>query len=106
MVRKHRAPNGALRRRIGGQLRNCRQRVLDGVVRNYRTPQGALRLGERLRKEMALTRQKAPSANRRIKTGSEHPVEQRAWRVRKHLAPNGALGHRDVFSLNIAVRKS
>ena len=63
LVRKHRAPNGALRR-----------------WRRRRTPARAGR------------RQKAPSAKRCIKTRQARVYPCPAWqRVRKHRAPKGAL---------------
>ena len=61
-VRKHRAPNGALRRRSDDS-------------------RGSIGGG----------RQKAPSAKRCIKTPSPDGRERRVYKVRKHRAPNGAL---------------
>ena len=62
-VRKHRAPKGALRPGSLAWLEYTRP-----SVRKHRAPKGALRLvarGDRLTDD---TRQKAPSAKRRIKT--------------------------------------
>ena len=64
MVRKHRAPKGALRRLIG-----LRHRDPETTVRKHRAPKGALR-HVNVVWDIALgkTRQKAPSAKRCIKT--------------------------------------
>ena len=86
-VRKHRAPNGALR-----------QSKLDDVllafsfsVRKHRAPNGALRpFRHTEHHELTDLGQKAPSAKRCIKTREPGPHPRRG-RVRKHRAPNGAL---------------
>ena len=61
LVRKHRAPKGALRRSDIG-----RGDGIDGAVRKYRAPKGALR-------------------------HSKPRLDQVLCPVRKHRAPNGAL---------------
>ena len=71
-VRKHRAPKGALRRRVGA--------VDEGHVvgvRKHRAPKGALRQQHPTDTQAGLEeRQKAPSAKRCIKTESGHVLSR------------------------------
>ena len=89
-VRKHPAPEGALRRSHG---------VLLGLrvgVRKHPAPEGALRLNRMLLQVVTLNSQKAPSTTRCIKTLAEEGLSIPAvFRVRKHPAPEGALRHSD-----------
>jgi len=62
-VRKHRAPNGALRR----QETTC-PAIHSPQVRKHRAPNGALRLAAHDVGCLVYGRQKAPSAKRCIKT--------------------------------------
>ena len=84
-VRKHRAPNGALRQRLfhawGEHF----------VVRKHRAPKGALRLNSASSTQEGRPGQKAPSAKRCIKTGSARQSHSGGRCVRKHRAPKGAL---------------
>ena len=118
LVRKHRAPKGALRLRlIAPPARSCgRSQKAPSAKRCIKT-----RLSFSSRK-CAIVGQKAPSAKRRIKTRREprrprqystgqkaprakrcikicrqRPARQPAYRVRKHRAPKGAL-RRNVLS--------
>ena len=112
-VRKHRAPNGALRPSYG----ICSMTLRISPVRKHRAPKGALRHAtprdpapafgsESTERQTAhydgrmtaqtesqsRVRQKAPSAKRCIKTRNQPPRRWHPWpRVRKHRAPNGAL---------------
>ena len=110
LVRKHRAPKGALRpreaqlaglitqsqkapsakRRIKTISPTCVSVVL--VVRKHRAPKGALR--RRTRSPRGYQRpccQKAPSAKRCIKTRAAGTLRAHGAVVRKHRAPKGAL---------------
>ena len=111
MLRKHRAPKGALRLSWSAQLGSTSQsqkapsakrciktceREAPGshghTVRKHRAPKGALRLlVPMLQQRVELVRQKAPSAKRCIKTGSRSPCGSKRASVRKHRAPKGAL---------------
>ena len=87
VVRKHRAPKGALRPSVAACCAS-----LSKEVRKHRAPKGALRLwlvDERY--VPAGHSQKAPSAKRCIKTVAAVIVETTRRVVRKHRAPKGAL---------------
>ena len=87
LVRKHRAPNGALRPQKQGQ-----KYPRAHPVRKHRAPKGALRQGclESVRNRTT-PGQKAPSAKRCIKTALSGPRDSRSAHVRKRRAPKGAL---------------
>ena len=88
-VRKHRAPNGALRLDTYQTIKGA-----DGqAVRKHQAPNGALRhSGAELGCFVDVIGQKAPSAKRCIKTQVRSATSIRAARsVRKYLAPKGAL---------------
>ena len=87
LVRKHRAPKGALRLPIVAS-----QRQGACVVRKHRAPKGALRpLEAGARHPPVTTSQKAPSAKRCIKTDWRCDPTFMKFSVRKHRAPKGAL---------------
>ena len=88
LVRKHRAPKGALRLGFGVVLG-----VGLGDVRKHRAPKGALRLSLFFCMANTLRRQKAPSAKRCIKTRLSRSSLRSRRSVRKHRAPKGALRH-------------
>ena len=116
-VRKHRAPKGALRLGVVGDVWEKRK-----IVRKHRAPKGALRPTAENVYPLTTQRQKAPSANRCIKTlspaisGSKMLMRQKApsakrciktprrsaqhastrSSVRKHRAPKGALRRRTL----------
>ena len=84
IVRKHPAPEGALR------LSSYRQPEKKRAVRKHPAPEGALRPSKKIL--CALTYcQKAPSTRRCIKTFRVIRREYRHEVVRKHPAPEGAL---------------
>ena len=86
-IRKHRAPNGALRH----DVRETRE-VQIHAVRKHRAPNGALRQHDTLPVGRFFFRQKAPSAKRCIITTRPPRGSRRGCsRVRKHRAPKGAL---------------
>ena len=85
VVRKHPAPEGALRRHTE------RERVRHVVVRKHPAPEGALRRNETSAVSDPVRRQKAPSTRRCIKTCWTPTVRIALWSVRKHPAPEGAL---------------
>ena len=67
-------------------------RTSTGLVRKHRAPKGALRLGAYAMTGVDLPDQKAPSAKRCIKTATKRgPFARCPGAVRKHRAPNGAL---------------
>ena len=87
-VRKHRAPNGALRRGRGVCLLGCeypRQKSPGAKWCIKTAQQGSFFL------PYCGACQKAPSAKRCIKTGCDGSRTRECWFVRKHRAPNGAL---------------
>ena len=60
-------------------------------VRKHPAPQGALRLTTSIPWRYVTPRQKAPSTTRCIKTGAPSSLARAAHAVRKHPAPEGAL---------------
>ena len=97
-VRKHRAPKGALRPviyRIG--------RLNEEPVRKHRAPKGALRLASRAQQLVSngqpVRKHRAPKGALRRKVRNIVCV-QRGW-VRKHRAPKGALRRTNLLSLCI-----
>ena len=93
MVRKHRAPNGALRLDGGEEHVSW-----DAEVRKHRAPKGALRHPSTYLPGLILSGQKALSAKRCIKTCRllsklPEPTDE----VRKHRAPKGALRRDRIF---------
>ena len=86
-VRKHRAPNGALRQF------EAHSWAFEYRVRKHRAPKGALRLDRLSLGSCSLCDgQKAPSAKRCIKTYDYHQTSSvRSRQVRKHRAPKCAL---------------
>ena len=130
IVRKHRAPKGALRRQTAWSstmvctrcqkapsakrcIKTDRRLGVNGTcrwwVRKHRAPKGALR---QIRADESLLRQwpgqKAPSAKRCIKTCIQSGETVTQALVRKHRAPKGALRHLDALHLvlfDIQVRK-
>ena len=78
------------------------------VVRKHRAPKGALRQHCLRRNHGHDVGQKAPSAKRCIKTQKPPPAPPHTSRVRKHRAPKGALRprmRRALDTLNMCVRK-
>ena len=88
IVRKHPAPEGALR-----QSQACLTQTSDRDVRKHPAPEGALRRRTPQTQPKASCRQKAPSTRRCIKTFLASSRMERLSHVRKHPAPEGALRH-------------
>ena len=100
-VRKHPAPQGALRPQGHRPL-------LSAVpVRKHPAPQGALRLTPDRAIMVSPSRQKAPSTTRCIKTLGPRCRSRLQRLVRKHPAPQGALRHLTVKErhVGLVVRK-
>ena len=79
------------------------------MVRKHRAPKGALRPGRTPRRRWAYrARQKAPSAKRCIKTENSATAVVKSFKVRKHRAPKGALRRgkgAQVVDVDTSVRK-
>ena len=84
-IRKHPAPQGALRREV------VLHGVLLGLVKKHPAPQGALRPCRYRLCGEAAPRQKAPSTRRCIETTRDQYYTYSVFQARKHPAPLGAL---------------